>query len=181
MCSCAELDINLIIRASVFALRSLCFMPVVCFSLYITDALIASASVNFHWDYIHLYHYNNWRLISQTLFKKEDHPTSYHPARGRAQQCWQRLRESTNSNERGDGVKQMCCCFGESNMHTGRAHRATHQHTQSYIHMHRQQRHSIIPVEGQSIYCWLTEIQSPFPTGPQWKNGRQPVKKPTLS
>lgn len=42
------------------------------------------------------------------------------------------------------------------------------------------QGHSIILFEGQSIYCWLTEIQSPFPTGPQWKNGAQPVKKLTL-
>lgn len=70
--------------------------------------------------------------------------------------------------------------FAESSMHTREARTAMHQHTQSYIHVHRQQRHSIILVEGQSIYCWLTGIQSPFPTGPEWRNGRQLVKRPTL-
>lgn len=82
---------------------------------------------------------------------------------------------------RGDGVKQMCCCSPESSMHTGWARTSAHRRAWIYIHVHRQQCHSIILVEGQSISCWLTGIQSPFPTGPEWKNGRRPVKKPTLS
>lgn len=73
----------------------------------------------------------------------------------------------------------MCCCL-QTAAHIEGKHAQRCTPTQSYIHVHRQQHHSIILVEGQSIYCWLTGIQSPFPTGPEWKNGRQPVKRPTL-
>lgn len=81
--------------------------------------------------------------------------------------------------ERGDGVTQMCCCSQRAACIRGQARTAMHHHTQSCIHVHRRQHHSIILVTDRSIHCWLTGIQSPFPTGPEWKNSRQRVKKPS--
>lgn len=81
--------------------------------------------------------------------------------------------------ESGDRVTQLCCFLQTAARIEGKhAQRCTPR--QSHIHAHRQHHPSIILVVGQSIYCWLTGIQSPFPTGPGRKNGRQPVKGPTL-
>ena len=152
-------------------------------SSYTTDALIVSAWMLISTGIeLRCFLIMIWWLNQENLFKGNS-SYSVPASQGQSTAVLATIERTRNSNEteRGDGVKQMCCCFGESCMNTGYAHTDTHHYTQSHIHVHRQQRHSIILVEGQSIYCWLTEIQSPFPTGPQWKNGRQPVKKPTLS
>lgn len=69
--------------------------------------------------------------------------------------------------------------FTETSVHREWARTYARCRSQRFRSMHRQQHHSIIPVERQSIYCWLTGIQSPFPKGLEKKNGMLPVKKPT--
>lgn len=86
-------------------------------------------------------------------------------ARRRAPQHRAMIEESRNSNERGDGVTQMCCCSQRAAcIETENAQTCTAARN-ALDPVHRQQRRSIIPVEHQSIYCWLTGIQSPFPKG----------------
>lgn len=55
--------------------------------------------------------------------------------------------------------------FTETSVHREWARTYARCRSQPFRSVHRQQHHSIIPVERQSIYCWLTGIQSPFPKG----------------